>query len=62
MADEQPPRAAQARRGFPRLRKWIPVAAAALALLALSQALWLWQSWPVRQLLQAAPAATGAPR
>lgn len=55
MADEQPPAAAPGRRGS-RLRRWVPVLLAALALLALSQALWLWQSWPVRQLLQSSAA------
>jgi hypothetical protein len=33
------------------LRKWLLVAAAAALLLAASQALWFWQSWPVRHLL-----------
>lgn len=33
------------------LRSLWPYAVAALALLALSQALWLWHSWPVRELL-----------
>ena len=38
-------------------RPWVRVACAALALLLLSEALWLWQTWPVRELLQpAAPA------
>jgi hypothetical protein len=36
-------------------KEWVLVAACALALLVLSQALWLWQTWPVRELLQAAP-------
>lgn len=31
---------------------WFRLAAAALALLLLSEALWLWQTWPVRELLQ----------
>ena len=34
-------------------RDWVLVAICALLLLALSQALWLWQTWPVRELLQA---------
>jgi len=42
-------------------RDWLRVAAAALALLALSEALWVWQTWPVRELLQPAPARTQAP-
>ena len=37
---------------------WLRFAAAAALLLALSEALWLWQTWPVRELLQPAPAAT----
>jgi hypothetical protein len=44
-------------------RQWLQVAAAALALLALSEALWLWQTWPVRELLATpvalAPLASG---
>lgn len=40
----------------PGWRPWLPVAAAAAGLLLLSEALWLWQTWPVRELLQ--PAAT----
>ncbi len=36
-------------------RQWLRFAAAALALLAVSEALWLWQTWPVRELLQPPP-------
>lgn len=43
-----------------RWRTWLPVVAAAAALLLVSQALWLWQTWPVRELLQ--PAATAGAR
>ncbi|MCE3271481.1 MAG: hypothetical protein K0S57_1878 [Ramlibacter sp.] len=45
-------------------RDWALVAACALILLALSQALWLWQTWPVRDLLQSAPGSSvpAAPR
>jgi hypothetical protein len=39
-------------------RDWLRVAAAALALLTLSEALWLWQTWPVRELLHPVPART----
>lgn len=39
-------------------RDWLRVAAAALALLTLSEALWLWQTWPVRELLQPVPPRT----
>lgn len=61
MADELPPPPARERRRR-LLRKWAPVAVAGVALLALSQALWLWQSWPVRQLLVSGATATGAQR
>lgn len=41
-----------------RWKAWLQLAAAALLLLLFSEALWLWQTWPVRDLLQpAAPAA-----
>jgi hypothetical protein len=36
-------------------RAWLRLCAAALVLLALSEALWVWQTWPVRELLQPAP-------
>ena len=49
----QPP--APPARPAGRLRRfvarWIGVVIAALALLGLSQALWWWETWPVRQLL-----------
>ncbi|MDE2606883.1 MAG: hypothetical protein KGL68_13270 [Burkholderiales bacterium] len=38
-------------------RPWLRVAAAAAVLLALSEVLWLWQTWPVRELVQPPPAA-----
>jgi len=47
-------------------RRWrLPRAAwvyglVAAVLLALSQLLWLWHSWPVRQILDAEPPAEGA--
>lgn len=44
--------AAPTRAGW---RAWLQVAAIAGVLLALSEALWVWQSWPVRDLLQPAP-------
>jgi hypothetical protein len=37
-------------------REWLRLCAAAFVLLAVSEALWLWQTWPVRELLQ--PVAT----
>jgi hypothetical protein len=33
-------------------RQWLRLLAAAGVLLALSEALWMWQTWPVRELLQ----------
>lgn len=39
-------------------RAWLRVALLALGLLFVSEALWLWQTWPVRELLQA-PQASG---
>ena len=42
-------------------RAWLRVVLAAGVLLMLSEALWLWQTWPVRELLQpAAPARTAS--
>jgi hypothetical protein len=35
-----------------RWRHWLRFAALATLLLLLSEALWLWQTWPVRELLQ----------
>lgn len=40
-------------------RQWLRLLAAALALLALSEAIWVWQTWPVRELLE--PASTNPP-
>jgi hypothetical protein len=40
------------------LARWLRLAAAAAVLLLLSEALWLWQTWPVRELLQAPAPAT----
>jgi hypothetical protein len=33
-------------------RQWLRLFAAAGVLLLLSEALWVWQTWPVRELLQ----------
>ena len=41
--------------------RWLRLLAGALALLALSETLWLWQTWPVRELLQSAPQPTPTP-
>ena len=46
----------------PGWRRWLPLGAAAAALLLLSEALWLWQTWPVRELLQPTAAAPTVPR
>ena len=51
MATEDP--AATDRHGTPARRTpWLALAAGACALLVLSEALWLWQTWPVRELLR----------
>ena len=47
------PGSTQAPRKAREWRAWLRVALAAGALLLLSEALWLWQTWPVRDLLQA---------
>lgn len=39
-------------------KQWAQVAAWAVVLLLVSQALWVWETWPVRELLQPA-ASTG---
>ncbi|HEY0826007.1 MAG TPA: hypothetical protein VGD76_19630 [Ramlibacter sp.] len=45
-----------------RWRPWLRVAGVAAALLVLSEAIWFWQTWPVRELLQPAPQrGTGTP-
>jgi hypothetical protein len=41
--------------------QWVLFIAAALALLAASEALWLWQTWPVRELLHPASPITTPP-
>jgi hypothetical protein len=43
-----------------RWREWLQFAALAAMLLLLSEALWLWQTWPVRELLQ--PSVLTPPR
>jgi hypothetical protein len=52
------PGAAPARSAERGWRPWLGVAAIAVALLLLSEALWLWQTWPVRELLHSANAAS----
>jgi hypothetical protein len=57
MSTESPGSAEQVRPARAGWRDWVAVVACALLLLALSEALWLWQTWPVRELLQSEPAA-----
>jgi type VI secretion system protein ImpK len=47
------------RRVWPLPRPWVFVLIAA-GLLAASEVLWLWHSWPVRQVLDAGRPSTGA--
>ena len=47
-------------QGFARWWPWLQVAAIALLLLLLSELVWLWQTWPVRELRQPAT-TTGRP-
>jgi hypothetical protein len=49
------------RRPRSRARWWL-LLATALILLATSQALWFWQTWPVRALLEGPPPSTGVRR
>jgi len=42
------------------LRAALPYALVAAALLATSEILWLWHSWPVRQVLEGERLTTGA--
>ena len=42
-----------------RLGRWLRLGAGIVALLLLSEVIWLWQTWPVRQLVQ--PPAQPAP-
>lgn len=51
MAAESPGRT-DTRQAPARWKPWLQLAAAALLLLAVSEAIWLWQTWPVRELLQ----------
>jgi hypothetical protein len=63
MSTESPASVGRAREATPSARSrsrtgwkdWLLLAACGAGLLLLSQALWLWQTWPVRELLQAAP-------
>ena len=52
------PGTTQPRPEHARWAPWLRFAGAAALLLLLSEALWLWQTWPVRERLQPAPTAT----
>lgn len=43
---------AQEQQGDKKRRRWWGVAIAAAALLTVSQVIWHWQTWPVRDLLE----------
>ena len=46
-----------------RWQAWLRLAGLAIALLVLSEALWLWQTWPVRELLEpSSPPGIGGAR
>jgi type VI secretion system protein ImpK len=49
------PESGPARPMRARWRDWLRVGALAVALLVVSEAIWLWQTWPVRELLQPEP-------
>ena len=58
MAAETPD-STEVRPRAPAWQQWLQVAALAVGLLVVSEVVWLWQTWPVRELLQSAstPAA-----
>lgn len=59
MAAETPEPGCNGRQGKrPGWRQWLQVGALAVALLLISETLWLWQTWPVRELLHVAPVAS----
>jgi hypothetical protein len=60
MTDDEP----RGRPGRVRrfLRRWGGACAGALALAVASQLLWWWQTWPVRQLVDAPPAQAAPAR
>lgn len=51
------PGSADTRAAPARWKPWLQLAGCALLLLAVSEAIWLWQTWPVRELLQPSAAA-----
>jgi type VI secretion system protein ImpK len=59
MSPQQTPGSAPARSRRPGWLQWLRLLAAAGVLLAVSEVLWIWQTWPVRDLLQ--PASASAP-
>lgn len=50
MAAETPD-STEVRARAPTWQQWLQVGALAAALLVLSEVVWLWQTWPVRELL-----------
>lgn len=50
MTDDDAPRPGRLKR---HLARWGAIYLAAVVLLGLSQVVWIWQSWPVRHLLEA---------
>lgn len=57
--EAESPGSAEVKAAAGTWKLWIPVATIAALLLLMSEALWIWQTWPVRDLLQpTAPART----
>jgi hypothetical protein len=52
VSDDETPRPGRLRR---HLERWGAIYLAAVVLLGLSQGVWIWQSWPVRHLLETGP-------
>jgi len=52
VSDDDAPRPGRLRR---HLARWAGIYMAALGLLVLSELVWIWQSWPVRHLLETGP-------
>lgn len=56
------PGSTQERPAHEGWRPWLRFAGAALLLLLLSEALWLWQTWPVREVLNPSMAGSTGTR
>jgi hypothetical protein len=54
--EAESPESAGVRASAGAWKHWIPVATIAVVLLLISEALWIWQTWPVRDLVQPAKA------